>query len=1042
MSSTAAETSQLGVSNQLASLVPTFDPSRDDLVTYQQKVELVTAAWPKTKLAELQTRLILNTTGSAFQKLQIHQAELVTGEEAAIKKLVELLGGQWGRVPLAKKYEEAEIALFHTQQHSDETNDSYLARADVNWSKLLAQKVTLADLQAFITLRGSCLTAEDKKRIVLESEAAGQLTTKRVAESIRMLGSVFFNDITGNKRTVKSKVYDQTALIADASHDGEDSEPVFNAEDAMNEEEVLEMLLQEGDSDALLVHDFESALSETVQEDPELASAYSAYQIARHKLNEKARNRGFFPSRPFQPSQSKGKGFGSRNSFKGKGFSSFNRPRRSLQDRILSSNCRACGQKGHWKAECPLRQNQQNAGSASSQAPTGTVVTESSLETMDSLPLEFLQLPRSDEAAIDEATLSEPSQVFVCQATSSRPRLYYRGRILGESRGISIGPLGENNNIKSLKERLRMTVLRKDDEPMSTVLSPHVQVSPSSPKTERSDRPVNVPGHPVMHSKVEVPCHTPSDDSSEVSVNPVCFATHTTFGVLDLGASKTVIGSDHVKSLICSLDQPIRERLTRCKCQITFRFGNQGTLTSNQAIVVPIGNLLLKIAVVPGSTPFLISNTLMRALQAQIDCQAFLLRSPKLRQPVRMELTNKGLFLIDLNELARASNCPLNEHPAAKTVGETFTATTCKREIPAESDSDCKGSRDSPVSSPMQCLSESQGLNQEIRACSVMPDEQDFNSHAAVGDSPAQAQHTSDCVKTEHQDPKSHVPESALEGFADEVRTKPIRCSSSEHPRPRERDGGLREEKLRPQLHGGVEHRPRMGSIHGRPLQQEPQSSPPEVPSIRGTHGSTSRGATDACGGPDGPRIDRGFWPCRQPTKGQGQREVPAQGKGGCGSEFWLPGANPFSVVGRRTARGDRDVQLTDYGTISPEPKPGIQCHAGAPAESRECSDQSGQSPGNPGHGASEPEPGNAVDPPSIAQDDVSEAFTAVHHDMNHLNRWIKVLEHELNNTLNTTKPMGKPFMLGEIFLRCGVNPDSPGPTVGPSGISFWSGRW
>ncbi|CAL1138230.1 unnamed protein product [Cladocopium goreaui] len=152
------------------------------------------------------------------------------------------------------------------------------------------------------------------------------------------------------------------------------------------------MLLQEGDSDALLVHDFESALSETVQEDPELAR----------------------------------KGFGSRNSFKGKG---------------------------------PVSTDQE-----------GTVVTDASLETMDSLPLEFLQLPRSDEAAIDEATLSEPS-------------------------------------------------------------------------------------HPVMHSKVEVPCHTPSDGSSEVSVNPVCFATHTTFGVLDLGASKTVIGSDHVKSLICSLDQ-------------------------------------------------------------------------------------------------------------------------------------------------------------------------------------------------------------------------------------------------------------------------------------------------------------------------------------------------------------------------------------------------------------------------------------------------------------------------------------------------------
>ena len=811
-------------------------------------------------------------------------------------------------------------------------------------------------------------------------------------------------------------MYDQTALIADASHDGEDSEPVFNAEDAMNEEEVLEILLQEGDSDALLVHDFESALSETVQEDPELASAYSAYQVARHKLNEKARNRGFFPSRPFQPSQSKGKGFGSRNSFKGKGFSNFNRPKRSLQDRILSSNCRACGQKGHWKAECPLRQNQQNAGSASSQAPTGTVVTDASLETMDSLPLEFLQLPRSDEATIDEATLTEPSQVFVCQATSSRTRLYYRGRILGESKGISIGPLGENNNSMSLKERLRTTVLRKDDEPMSTVLSPHVQVSPSSLKMERSDRSISVQGHPMMHSKVEVPCPTPSTGSSEISVNPVCFATHTTFGVLDLGASKTVIGSDHVKSLICSLDQSLRERLTRCKCQITFRFGNQGTLTSNQAIVVPIGNLLLKIAVVPGSTPFLISNTLMRALQAQIDCQAFLLRSPKLQQPVRMELTSKGLFLIDLNELARASNCPVNNQPAAKTVGETFTATTCQNENPAESDGDCKGTHGSPVTHPMQFSSESQGVDQSIRACSLTTDVQFPNQHAAVGNSPAQARHTTNFFKTEYQDPGSHVFESTPEEFADEDRAKFNRPGSLEPSEPRERDGGFREEELRPQLHGGVEHRPRVGSIHGGSLQQESQPGPPEVSPVCGTHGPAPRRTTNASGDPDGPRIYRGFWPCRQPPKGQSQCQVPAQCKGGCGSEFWLPGTNPFSVVGRRAGRGDRDVQLTDYGATSTEPEPGIQCHARSHAESRECVDQSGKPFGDSGHGTGEPEPRIAVDPPRVAQDDVSETYTTEHQDMSHLKRWIRILEHELNNTLNTTKPMGKPFMLGEIF--------------------------
>ena len=30
-----------GVSHQLATLVPTFDPSKDDLVIYKQKVELL-----------------------------------------------------------------------------------------------------------------------------------------------------------------------------------------------------------------------------------------------------------------------------------------------------------------------------------------------------------------------------------------------------------------------------------------------------------------------------------------------------------------------------------------------------------------------------------------------------------------------------------------------------------------------------------------------------------------------------------------------------------------------------------------------------------------------------------------------------------------------------------------------------------------------------------------------------------------------------------------------------------------------------------------
>ena len=92
--------------------------------------------------------------------------------------------------------------------------------------------------------------------------------------------------------------------------------------DDQAEADFLEVLIQEGDQDALLIADFEAAAQETVQDDHELATAFSAYQQARHRLGEKFRNRGFFPAKPFA---GKGKGFGGRPFGKGKGYD--NRPR-------------------------------------------------------------------------------------------------------------------------------------------------------------------------------------------------------------------------------------------------------------------------------------------------------------------------------------------------------------------------------------------------------------------------------------------------------------------------------------------------------------------------------------------------------------------------------------------------------------------------------------------------------------------------------------------------------------------------------------------
>ena len=198
MSAEAAEGAtgggQRDVQNQLAQLVPTYDPGVDSVETWSQKIELLLRAWPENKLAELATRIVLNTKGSAFQKLQLDQSELFTGDKKGIERIVSLVGGSFGQVDLEKKYEIAERALYRCVQKSDETADSFLARSDNTWTELQGKKMSLDELRAYVILRGSRLTGDDKKRVLVESgtESDGILKMTKVQAAIRMLGSSFF----------------------------------------------------------------------------------------------------------------------------------------------------------------------------------------------------------------------------------------------------------------------------------------------------------------------------------------------------------------------------------------------------------------------------------------------------------------------------------------------------------------------------------------------------------------------------------------------------------------------------------------------------------------------------------------------------------------------------------------------------------------------------------------------------------------------------------------------------------------------------------
>ena len=625
------------VPNQLAMLVPSFDPGKDDLQIYQQKVELLCATWPENRFGELATRLVLNTTGTAFQRLQQHQLEVTANDKSAVKRIITLLGGTWGQIPLERRFEAAEKALFRCQQKHDESNDSYIARSEVLWQDLLSKGLKLEELQAYVVLRGSQLPPEDKKRVILDSDAiAGKLEMPKVQSAIRMLGAGFFQEMVSGRKQTKFKIYDNTALFAE---DG-DEEDTYHAstDDGWTEDDFLDSLANDGDDDAAFIVEFEQAAQDIVQEDSNLAHAYTAYIEARRRLSEVIV--------AFSPI-GKGKGKPFNKSGKGKGFKGGFRDRRPLSQRILKSQCKKCLQFGHWKDECPNPPSS-NAASTTGLGGSGTSGPSSFAgaaftEMPSSLPLEFLNL--QEFAAIDEHV---PNVQDSCQGFNKQCVVCFGENLGANHKGYDCNRKNnepERSDREFARKCLRKLRCEKKSASHMSSRESVIEVSPSLVEAET----FNV-----------VSSHGPS------------------FGILDTGATKTVMGSNLIKPLLDSLNPDVRKQVRRSNCQITFRFGNLQTLDSTQALVLPIGHLHLKIAIVPGNTPFLLSNTLIRALKAVTDFHNHQLTSPMFEQTIPLVLSPKGLFLIDINLLsvvARSMN--------GKTVRETFNVTDVPSAKPA-----------------------------------------------------------------------------------------------------------------------------------------------------------------------------------------------------------------------------------------------------------------------------------------------------------------------------------------------------------------------
>eukprot|EP00435_Cladocopium_sp_Y103_P033655 s328_g8.t1 len=369
----AASSGLTGIGSQLPwHLIPAFEPGETDLTDYGKRLEFLAGIWPAEHLSQLAPRAALQCKGSAFQKvLRLKPEQLKVNSVEGVKLLVTTLGGVWGKTTLEDKYGKFEKAIYGVSQRPDEANESYLARHDILFEDLIAQDASYEDMRAYILLRNSALSAEDKKRVIVEAQ--GNLKYATVTAAIRMLGAKFFHEVQGQQKNFKSKTYDVNYVQEneDEIYMSEEQHYTNVMEQGDLPEFLLDQMLNEGDEDALVVAQFEDALIDTIQNDGEMTAFMNTYVEARRRLTEKTKSRGFWPVR--------GKGAGR----KGKGKPFFSRGRKPLAQRIAESECRICGQRGHWKAECPRRNQSSTASPMNPRAQAANVMVSVNDELPD-----------------------------------------------------------------------------------------------------------------------------------------------------------------------------------------------------------------------------------------------------------------------------------------------------------------------------------------------------------------------------------------------------------------------------------------------------------------------------------------------------------------------------------------------------------------------------------------------------------------------------------------------------------------------------------
>ena len=540
-----------------------------------------------------------------------------------------------------KTYELFEKALYKVTQKNDEASHSFSLRMQAAFDEI-GQDVKIQDMQAFVMLRQSNLSSEDKKRIL--SMTNGVLELDKVDKAMRSLST----RVLLGPGEVKKKVYPVNYTENEETNQSNEENPniqstyaVVHEEEDVFTAEHLEYLVGLGDEDALTIQAFERDFEEMMQEIPDLQTALVSYQDARQRIADRRKSRGFWPT----SGKSRGKGSSK------DGYKSFRKGGKSGKDELLAriarTHCKACGALGHWKAECPQRQKE-------ARETANLVQDEDFAETGIDV----------DQVLFEAISDEEYDTVETCLvAQHCMPRQsQFSPKIQEDTKRFWVKRLNTGRyNLKYRSQQHKHAKNREDhkSQPLQSSAKHQSVFHPNHP--DRSIERIAKRSQSAKTPIVIVPSNIAKTSEASGNGNHAEIPNRG-MAILDTGASRSVIGDDHVPIMLQKLPEAVRSQVKEQPSCIGFRFGNNQIAYSYKQLRIPLIHgkmrMWILVEVAPKATPFLLSIKTMKSLGAVLDLDQNTCYLKTMGRSLYLKENKNGLFMIDMSDLCRCSEKP------------------------------------------------------------------------------------------------------------------------------------------------------------------------------------------------------------------------------------------------------------------------------------------------------------------------------------------------------------------------------------------------